>query len=147
MLGMLDPLSLQTCRRLLVSVAFVALWAAALSPQAVWLGGATLSGGPRRSRRPCPLSPRAALWAEPQPVGRGDGTVGDAPPGAIIDLTDVSEPETGKTSDMRRGVQTFMWSLCRRRQIRIDFIRAKRLLMSIRAGEHSGQPYCRIACS
>jgi hypothetical protein len=45
MLGMLDPLSLRTCRRLLVSVAFVALWAAALSPQAVWFGVATLSGG------------------------------------------------------------------------------------------------------
>jgi hypothetical protein len=45
MLGALDPLSMQTCRRLLVSVALVTIWAMALSPQAVWFGVATLSGG------------------------------------------------------------------------------------------------------
>jgi hypothetical protein len=45
MLGTLDPLSLQTCRRLLVNLVLVLIWAAALSPQAVWLGVALLSGG------------------------------------------------------------------------------------------------------
>jgi hypothetical protein len=45
MLGTLDPLSLQACRRLLVSVALVTVWAMALSPQAVWFGVATLSAG------------------------------------------------------------------------------------------------------
>jgi hypothetical protein len=41
----LDPLSLQTCRRLLVCVVLMILWAMALSPQAVCFGVATLSGG------------------------------------------------------------------------------------------------------
>jgi len=41
----LDPASLQTCRRLLISVVLVMLWAKALSPQAVWAGVAMLAGG------------------------------------------------------------------------------------------------------
>jgi hypothetical protein len=44
MLGALDPLSLQACRRLLISIVLVTVWAIALSPQAVWFGVATLSG-------------------------------------------------------------------------------------------------------
>jgi peptidoglycan biosynthesis protein MviN/MurJ (putative lipid II flippase) len=36
--------ALPACRRLLFSVALVTVWAMALSPQAVWLGVATLSG-------------------------------------------------------------------------------------------------------
>lgn len=41
----LDPSSLHTCRRLLLSVVLVLLWAKALSPQAVWAAVAMLSGG------------------------------------------------------------------------------------------------------
>jgi hypothetical protein len=37
----LDPLSLQTCRRLLVCVVLMILWAMALSPHAVCFGVAT----------------------------------------------------------------------------------------------------------
>ena len=44
MLRALDPLSLQTCRRLLVTVALMMLWARMLSPQGVWFGVATMSG-------------------------------------------------------------------------------------------------------
>ena len=44
MLRALDPLSLQTCRRLLVTLVLLMLWARALSPQAVWFALATLSG-------------------------------------------------------------------------------------------------------
>ncbi len=45
MLRALDPLSLQTCRRLLVSIVLVLLWAKALSPQQIWLGVGMLSAG------------------------------------------------------------------------------------------------------
>jgi hypothetical protein len=45
MLHALDPLSRHSCRRLLVSVVLVLLWAKALSPQAVWAGVAVFSGG------------------------------------------------------------------------------------------------------
>ncbi len=41
----LDSLSLQTCRRLLVSIVVLIVWARVLSPQAVWAGVAALSGG------------------------------------------------------------------------------------------------------
>jgi len=42
---LLDPLSRQTCRRLLISAALVLLWAKALSPHALWAGAAVLAGG------------------------------------------------------------------------------------------------------
>ena len=45
MLRALDPPSLHSCRGLVVSILLVLLWAKALSPQAVWLGIATVSGG------------------------------------------------------------------------------------------------------
>jgi hypothetical protein len=41
----LDPLSLQTCRRLVVTIAMVIVWASVLSPQAVWAAVAAISGG------------------------------------------------------------------------------------------------------
>ncbi|HZB92995.1 MAG TPA: hypothetical protein VE397_16220 [Stellaceae bacterium] len=41
----LDPMSLNTCRRLALGVVLVLLWSNALSPQAIWLGIAMLSGG------------------------------------------------------------------------------------------------------
>jgi hypothetical protein len=71
MLGTLDPLSLQTCRRLLVNLVLVLIWAAALSPQAVWLGVALLSGGGAaiaaavaRFRREPLLGPSLNRWDE-----------------------------------------------------------------------------------
>jgi hypothetical protein len=45
MLRALDPPSQLACRRLLISVVLVLLWAKALSPQSVWLGVAMLSAG------------------------------------------------------------------------------------------------------
>jgi hypothetical protein len=45
MLRALDPLSRHSFRRLVFSVVLVLLWAKALSPQAVWLGIAMMSGG------------------------------------------------------------------------------------------------------
>jgi peptidoglycan biosynthesis protein MviN/MurJ (putative lipid II flippase) len=45
MLRALDPPSLHSCRRLVVSILLVLLWAKALSPQGVWLGIAMMSGG------------------------------------------------------------------------------------------------------
>jgi peptidoglycan biosynthesis protein MviN/MurJ (putative lipid II flippase) len=45
MLRALDPPSLNSCRRLVVSILLVLLWAKALSPQAIWLGIAMMSGG------------------------------------------------------------------------------------------------------
>lgn len=44
MLRALDPLSRQTCRRLLITFALLMVWARALSPQAVWFAVATMSG-------------------------------------------------------------------------------------------------------
>lgn len=41
----LDPLSRQTCRRLLFSLALAVLWAKVVSPQAIWAGVAALAGG------------------------------------------------------------------------------------------------------
>jgi hypothetical protein len=45
MLRALDPLSLRACRRPLISLVLVFLWAKAVSPHDFWLGVATLSGG------------------------------------------------------------------------------------------------------
>jgi hypothetical protein len=39
-----DPLSQQTCRRLLVSLALLIFWAMVLSPQGFWVGVAVMSG-------------------------------------------------------------------------------------------------------
>jgi hypothetical protein len=44
MLRALDPASLRSCRRLLVSMILVFLWAKAVSPHALWVGVAMLSG-------------------------------------------------------------------------------------------------------
>lgn len=41
----LDPPSMYTCRRVLLGIVLVLLWSKALTPQAIWLGIATLSGG------------------------------------------------------------------------------------------------------
>ena len=67
----LDPLSLQTCRRLLVSVALTMFWARALSPQAGWFAVATLSGccavisaGIALLRREPVLGPTLNRWDE-----------------------------------------------------------------------------------
>jgi hypothetical protein len=71
MLSTLDPLSLQTCRRLLVSFVLVMVWAMALSPQAVWFGVATLSGtcaaiaaAVALFRHEPPLGPSLNRWDE-----------------------------------------------------------------------------------
>jgi hypothetical protein len=45
MLRALDAESAQTCRRLIACCALLPLWAAALSPHAVWSGVALLAGG------------------------------------------------------------------------------------------------------
>jgi peptidoglycan biosynthesis protein MviN/MurJ (putative lipid II flippase) len=71
MLRVLDPPSLHTCRRLVVSILLVLLWAKALSPQAVWLGIAMMSGafamvssGLAMLRREPMLGPSLNRWDE-----------------------------------------------------------------------------------
>jgi hypothetical protein len=60
---------LQACRRLLVSIAFVTVWAIAWGPPAVWFGVATLSGvcapiavALACFRREPPLGPSLNRW-------------------------------------------------------------------------------------
>ncbi len=68
---LLDPMSRQTCRRLLISIVLLMLWAKLLSPQAVWVAVAALSGacaiisaGFALLHRDPPFGPSLNRWDE-----------------------------------------------------------------------------------